>query len=159
MPIPDLSYRIVRIAENHHTCLRIRQFCFQFAKVNRIFPVFISQRTFQNVSPIIHNRIEENIVYRRQKHDFLSHSRHFSDYAGNGRHNTGTKDHPLFLHMKVMTHLPPVLNCTVPFFRHDSVTEHSMSGTFLNRLLNLRSRLKIHIGNPHGKFICRHIPL
>ena len=65
--VPYFPHRIVGIAEDHQCCLRVCQFSLQFRPVNRIvFAItIICERRLYNISSVIDNRIEENIVDRR----------------------------------------------------------------------------------------------
>ena len=70
--VPNLSNRIVRVTKNHQRRLRICEFLFQVFKINMICIFIKYKRTFQYLSAIIQNRIEEYIIYRRLHQHLLS---------------------------------------------------------------------------------------
>ena len=123
-----------------------------------IFSVLIFQLTFQRISSIIQNWVEEDIIYWGQNYYFFGRSGHFSYNTGNCRHNPSAENKPFPGNFKIMACFPPVLVSLIPFFCNQSISENAMLCSFLNCFYNLWCSLKIHICNPHGEFALFHIP-
>ena len=146
---PYFSHRIVRITEDQHGSLRVCNHPFQFFKVHPVTLTIISKRTFHHVSSVVDNRVEKNIIDRRQKDNLFRHRREFPHRCRDGWNHSGTEDQPFFFQMKVVALLPPFPDRVVPFFRNDCVAEYPVFCPFPNGFVDLRGRLKIHIRNPH----------
>ena len=70
-PVPDLTDRIVRVAQYHQRRLRVSQLSFQILKVDLVFLPVILQRIFQHPGSVIDDGIEEYVVYRCLNDDIL----------------------------------------------------------------------------------------
>src|SRR5699024_2348589 len=64
----------------------------------------------------------------------------------------------VFFYPELMARLPPVLNGLIPFIRDQSVSKSTVACSFLNCILDLRRRFKIHIRHPHRKLIPGNVP-
>ena len=158
LPVPDSSYRIVGITQNHQGSLRIGKFLFQILKIHMISVSVILQRTLYNISSVIHNRIEENIVNRCLYQHIFPHCRQLAYHTGNGRNHPCTENKPLFFHGKIMPPLPPAQISLIPFFWHNGIAKYTMGGSLLDGCLDFWRCLKIHICHPHRQLMLFYIP-
>ena len=156
--IPDLTYRIVRIAQNHERSLRIGKLLLQICIINMIFMIFIYKWAFQYITSVIQNRIIERIVYRRHDQHIFSRCSQLTYRAGDCRDNTCTEHDPVILYLYVMSISPPVDIGIVPFLRNICIAIHSMLQPLSHGIHDLRCSLEIHISHPHGQFSWLYLP-
>src|SRR5690606_11610178 len=99
------------------------------------------------------NAGKEVVVYGWLQQDFVAGDGQRPDEGGEGRDNSGDRNQPIGMQGKAMSLFPPANDGIVEPLRGMGVSEDSMCHPVFQCLLDGRGCPKIHVGNPHGKYI------
>ena len=158
--IPDVSDRIVWVAQDHQRGLRVGELRLQIRPVDRVMPLaVVDERGFEHPAAVVEDRIEEDVVDRRLDEHVLVRRGELADHAGDRRHHAGAEHQPLRVDGEIMPPAPPVRIGPVPFGRHDRIAEHAVLDATAQRLADLGRGLEIHVRHPHGQRAAGLLPL
>ena len=155
---PDPSTRVLGVAEQQQRRLGVGQLLLQVFPVDGISLFGQLQRTFQRNTPVVPDRVEEDVVDRCHHHHFLGRGRQFPDQRGDGGNHPGGEDQPILLNGQTVAALPPPHIGVIPLVRDNRVPENPVLHALGERLLDFRSGLEVHVRHPHGQLPLAHVP-
>ncbi len=89
--IPEISGRIMRVAQEQHGRLRLPELLLQQCKINGESQVFLRKRAFESDSPIAADAVIEAVVDRRKDNDIVAGSCQLLDGSADGRQDAGAE--------------------------------------------------------------------